>query len=109
MTEKAWGGRFQGEAIEWVDEFNASIHFDNTLIEMDIAGSIAHAAMLAKQGIITDDEQEEITDGLKAVLEDYKNGITEFSVAREDIHMNVEHALDRKSTRLNSSHVSISY
>ncbi|HIW12237.1 MAG TPA: argininosuccinate lyase [Candidatus Salinicoccus stercoripullorum] len=96
MTEKAWGGRFQGEAIEWVDEFNASIHFDNTLIEMDIAGSIAHAAMLAKQGIITDDEQEEITDGLKAVLEDYKNGITEFSVAREDIHMNVEHALIEK-------------
>src|SRR5699024_12643932 len=93
MTEKAWGGRFQGEAIEWVDVFIASIHFDNTLIEVDIAGSIAHAAMLAKEGIITDEEQEEITDGLKAVLEGNQNSITEFSVGREDIYMNDDQAL----------------
>ncbi|AKG74010.1 argininosuccinate lyase [Salinicoccus halodurans] len=96
MTKKAWGGRFQGEAIEWVDEFNASIHFDNALIEMDVAGSIAHATMLAKQAIITDEEKDEITDGLKAVLHDYKEGNLEFSVSREDIHMNIEHALIEK-------------
>ncbi|WP_411844319.1 argininosuccinate lyase [Salinicoccus sp. HZC-1] len=96
MTSKAWGGRFQGEAIEWVDEFNASIHFDNALIEMDVAGSIAHATMLAKQDIITKEEKDEITDGLKAVLQDYKNGDLEFSVKHEDIHMNIEHALIEK-------------
>lgn len=96
MTKKAWGGRFQGEAIEWVDEFNASIHFDNALIDMDITGSIAHATMLAKQGIITEQEKKEITEGLKSVLRDYKEGVIEFSVTREDIHMNVEHALIEK-------------
>lgn len=96
MTKKAWGGRFQGEAIEWVDEFNASIHFDNALIDMDITGSIAHATMLAKQGIITEQEKKEITEGLKSVLRDYKEGVIEFSVTREDIHMNIEHALIEK-------------
>lgn len=96
MTKKAWGGRFQGEAIEWVDEFNASIHFDNALIEMDVDGSIAHATMLAKQSIITEEEKNEITEGLKEVLKEYKNGQIEFSVTREDIHMNIEHALIEK-------------
>ncbi|KIH71882.1 MULTISPECIES: argininosuccinate lyase [Salinicoccus] len=96
MTKKAWGGRFQGEALEWVDAFNASIHFDKVLIEKDITGSIAHATMLAAQGIITGEERDQIIEGLKAVLDDYDAGRLEFSVQHEDIHMNVEHALISK-------------
>ncbi|MCG1009014.1 argininosuccinate lyase [Salinicoccus sp. ID82-1] len=96
MTKKAWGGRFQGEAIEWVDAFNASIHFDQVLIEKDIAGSIAHATMLAAKDIITEDEKQQMIDGLSAVLDDYHEGRLEFSVQHEDIHMNVEHALIEK-------------
>ena len=96
MTEKAWGGRFQGEAIEWVDDFNASIHFDKILIDMDIAGSVAHAKMLASNNIITDSEKDQIIDGLNAVLDDYNQGNLEFSIQHEDIHMNIERALISK-------------
>ncbi|WP_020008418.1 argininosuccinate lyase [Salinicoccus albus] len=96
MTEKAWGGRFQGEAIEWVDDFNASIHFDKILIDMDIASSVAHAKMLASNHIITDSEKDQIIDGLNAVLDDYNQGHLEFSTQHEDIHMNIERALISK-------------
>lgn len=90
MSKKAWGGRFQEESISWVEEFNASIHFDKVLIEEDINGSIAHANMLAAQDIITDDEKSQINAGLLSILEDYKNDKLTFSVSHEDIHMNVE-------------------
>ena len=53
MSNKAWGGRFEVQPEEWVDDFNASITFDQTLIDQDIEGSIAHATMLANQGIIS--------------------------------------------------------
>lgn len=96
MTEKAWGGRFQSESIEWVDDFNASIHFDKILIDMDIAGSVAHARMLASNNIITDGEKDEIVNGLNTVLDDYNKGNLEFSVQHEDIHMNIERALISK-------------
>lgn len=96
MTKKAWGGRFTNEAIEWVDEFNASIHFDKVLIDEDIKGSIAHATMLSKCNIITEDEKETIITGLQEVQADYHNGQLELSVSNEDIHMNVERALIEK-------------
>lgn len=90
MSKKAWGGRFQDESISWVEEFNASIHFDKVLIEEDINGSIAHAKMLAAQNIITEAEYEQIAAGLKGILEDYYQDNLTFNVSREDIHMNVE-------------------
>jgi argininosuccinate lyase len=90
MTKKAWGGRFQDESISWVEEFNASIHFDKVLIEEDIKGSIAHANMLATKGIIKSEEKELIIKGLGEILADYKDDKIEFRVEREDIHMNVE-------------------
>ena len=96
MSKKAWGGRFQEESISWVEEFNASIHFDKVLIEEDINGSLAHAGMLAAQNIISEDEYSQIKAGLLSILEDYNKGQLTFSVSREDIHMNVEAALIEK-------------
>ena len=65
MSNKAWGGRFETQPEEWVDDFNASIDFDKNLIKQDVQGSIAHATMLAKQHIITDDEAQSIINELK--------------------------------------------
>ncbi|SDJ55921.1 argininosuccinate lyase [Jeotgalicoccus aerolatus] len=96
MSKKAWGGRFQEESISWVEEFNASIHFDKVLIEEDINGSLAHAGMLAAQNIISEYEYSQIKAGLLSILEDYNKGQLTFSVSREDIHMNVEAALIEK-------------
>ena len=96
MSKKAWGGRFQEESISWVEEFNASIHFDKVLIEEDINGSLAHAGMLAAQNIISEDEYSQIKAGLLSILEDYNKGQLTFSVSREDIHMNLEAALIEK-------------
>lgn len=96
MSKKAWGGRFQEESISWVEEFNASIHFDKVLIEEDINGSIAHANMLAAQNIISEDENSQIKSGLLSILDDYKNDKLTFSVSEEDIHMNVEAKLIEK-------------
>lgn len=96
MSKKAWGGRFQEESISWVEEFNASIHFDKVLIEEDINGSIAHANMLAAQNIISEEENSQIKAGLFSILDDYNNDKLTFSVSEEDIHMNVEAKLIEK-------------
>lgn len=93
MSKKAWGGRFSGEALEWVEEFNASIHFDKVLLDLDIKGSIAHAEMLADCGIISAEDKDTIVDGLHRVKEEADKGNIEWDVKHEDIHMNVEHAL----------------
>ena len=81
-----WGGRFTKETDKMVYEFNASITFDQRLYEQDIQGSIAHASMLAKQGILTKEEKRAITDGLEQILEDVKTGKLEISEKFEDIH-----------------------
>lgn len=69
-----WGGRFTKETDQLVYNFNASLGFDQKLYKQDITGSMAHASMLAKQGILTEEEKEEILDGLKGILEDIQNG-----------------------------------
>ena len=69
---KLWAGRFQKETDTLVNDFNSSIAFDARMYKEDIAGSIAHAAMLGRQGIIEEHEAEKIIDGLKAILEDIK-------------------------------------
>lgn len=91
--KKLWGGRFTGSAEEWVDEFGASISFDQELVEQDLEGSIAHASMLAKCGIISANEAEQIITGLQLLKEKAKNDELEFSAKLEDIHLNLEHHL----------------
>jgi argininosuccinate lyase len=93
---KLWGGRFQKTTDSLVEDFHSSITFDCRLYRQDIKGSIAHAAMLGKQGIITTGEAEEIVAGLKEVLADIEAGKVEFTVQDEDIHMNVERLLTEK-------------
>ncbi|MBS2771414.1 argininosuccinate lyase [Anoxybacillus rupiensis] len=91
--KKLWGGRFTKTAEEWVDEFGASIPFDQQLVEEDIEGSIAHVTMLGKCGILPNDDVEIIKTGLLALLEKAKQDQLEFSVAYEDIHLNIEKML----------------
>ena len=90
---KLWAGRFQKETDTLVNDFNSSITFDARLYQEDIEGSMAHAAMLGKQGIIEEHEAEKIIDGLKAILEDIKAERVELTTDNEDIHMNAESLL----------------
>jgi argininosuccinate lyase len=92
-VKKLWGGRFTKSADEWVEEFHASIHFDQELVEEDIEGSIAHVEMLRKCRIIEPKEAEIIKKGLMELLERAKKGDLEFSVKHEDIHLNIEKML----------------
>jgi len=87
---KLWAGRFQKETDSLVNDFNSSITFDARLYKEDITGSIAHASMLGKQGIIEPHEAEKIIEGLKAILADIEAGEVQVSLEDEDIHMNVE-------------------
>ncbi|MEY8403662.1 argininosuccinate lyase [Oscillospiraceae bacterium 44-34] len=93
---KLWAGRFQKETDTLVNDFNSSIGFDARLYGQDIAGSIAHARMLGKCGIIEAHEAETIVSGLQAILSDIEAGQVEFSLDNEDIHMNIEAELTRR-------------
>ncbi len=93
MAEKLWGGRFQKSTDKKVDDFNSSIRFDKRMYKQDIRGSIAHAKMLGKQGIISKEDSKEIVDELKNILEDINEGKVEFLIDAEDIHMNIEKIL----------------
>ncbi|WP_349626149.1 argininosuccinate lyase [Leuconostoc citreum] len=95
-TTKLWGGRFTAKAAEWVDEFGASIHFDEQMAAEDIEGSIAHAKMLGKQQIISESESAEIVAGLVALKKELDDGMLAFDVKNEDIHMNIEVLLTQK-------------
>jgi len=90
---KLWGGRFTKETNALVHNFNASISFDQKFYKQDITGSIAHSEMLAKQGIITEEDKEKIVSGLKGILEDIESGKLEISADSEDIHTFVEQTL----------------
>lgn len=85
-----WGGRFTKETDRLVYNFNASLSFDKRLYKQDIKGSMAHASMLAKQGILTELEKEEILSGMQEILKDIESGKLEFSPEYEDIHSFVE-------------------
>jgi argininosuccinate lyase len=95
-TAKPWGGRFTEATNALVEEYTASIQYDWRLFPYDIAGSVAHAAMLGKTGIITQAESRKIISGLKGVLQEIAEGKLEFSRELEDIHMNIENRLVRK-------------
>ncbi|MBQ3557193.1 MAG: argininosuccinate lyase [Oscillospiraceae bacterium] len=93
---KLWAGRFQKETDTLVNDFNSSIGFDARLYKQDITGSMAHAAMLGKQGIIEQGEADKIIEGLKTILADIEAGQVEFSMDNEDIHMNIEVMLTQR-------------
>jgi argininosuccinate lyase len=89
-AEKPWGGRFTESTDAFVEAFTASIGFDQRLYRHDIAGSIAHARMLAHAGIISEAEGADIVAGLQGILADIERGDFVWSVKLEDIHMNIE-------------------
>ena len=90
---KLWGGRFSGKTDGQAHEFNASVSFDQRLYKHDIKGSIAHAEMLGKQGIITKTDAEAITNALKNILSDIESGALKIDETAEDIHSFVESEL----------------
>ena len=90
---KMWAGRTAGNTDKIADDFNSSIHFDKRMYRQDIKGSMAHAAMLGAQGIITESESEAIIAGLEGILSDLDSGALAFDLSCEDIHMFVEQEL----------------
>lgn len=94
--DKLWGGRFNQPTNKFVEEFTASINFDQRMYRYDIQGSIAHCRMLAKQAIIAEAEGAIIIAGLEGILADIEAGNFEFKVSLEDIHMNIEARLTER-------------
>ena len=90
---KMWSGRFSENASDLLDRFNASLNFDKKLYEFDIKGSLAHAQMLYRQGILNEKEYNDIVSGLNQVLSEIEEGQFVFDIADEDIHMAVEKRL----------------
>lgn len=90
---RLWGGRFSEPTDEFVQRFTASVSFDVALVDQDIRGSLAHAAMLCEVGVLSEDEHAEIKRGLEAIREEIDNGEFTWSVALEDVHMNIESRL----------------
>jgi len=93
---KMWAGRFSKEVDSKVNDFNSSISFDQRMYKQDITGSIAHCTMLAKVGILTDEEKEKIISALKNICDDISNGALEIDYTAEDIHMFVEQVLTNR-------------
>lgn len=94
--KKLWGGRFSKNTESTVDDFNSSISFDSRMYRQDILGSIAHAAMLGKRGIISEAESATIREALLGILSDIENGQIAFEKEAEDIHMNIEKILTER-------------
>lgn len=96
QTNSAWGGRFSEATDAFVQRFTASVEFDQRMYAQDIQGSVAHATMLAKVGVLTDSERDDIIQGLGEIKADIEAGNFEWSIALEDVHMNIEAALTAK-------------
>ena len=94
--DKMWAGRFSKALDKQADDFNSSIHFDSRMYKQDIVGSMTHAIMLRRQGIITDTEEKQIQKGLSSILEDIEKGSLEIDMNAEDIHMFVEAELTKR-------------
>ena len=91
-----WAGRTDGQTEQIADEFNSSIHFDCRMYKQDITGSMVHAAMLAKQGIITEADADALIAGLEQILSDIDSGKLAIDMTCEDIHMFVEQVLTER-------------
>ena len=96
IMAQLWGGRFTKETDDLVYAFNASLSFDRRLFEQDVRGSIAHAAMLAAQGIISEEDGEQIIEGLEGILKDVEDGALAVEGEAEDIHSFVEAELTKR-------------
>ena len=95
-SDKPWSGRFSEGTDRFVEEFTASVAFDRRLYRHDIAGSIAHARMLATVGVLTEDEGRRIVEGLQAIERDIQAGRFEWKLGLEDVHMNIEARLTER-------------
>ncbi len=95
-TNQAWGGRFSEATDEFVARFTASVSFDQRMAAQDIRGSLAHGEMLASTGVLSDEEYQQISDGLHSILADIKAGNFDWSVELEDVHMNIEAELTKR-------------
>ncbi|TNF06502.1 MAG: argininosuccinate lyase [Gammaproteobacteria bacterium] len=95
-TNLSWGGRFSEATDDFVARFTASVDFDQRMAMQDIQGSMAHAAMLASVGVLSEDELQSIRTGLTEIVTDIENGTFQWSMALEDVHMNIEAALTSK-------------
>ena len=93
---KMWAGVTAGKTDSLADDFNSSIRFDSRMARQDITGSIAHAAMLAAKGIISEADCEALTEGLAGILEDLESGKLTIDESAEDIHMFVEQVLTER-------------
>ncbi len=91
--DKMWSGRFSASASNLLDQFNASIMYDRKLYKEDIEGSLAHATMLEKQGILTTEELAQIERGLQTILKEIESGMFEWKISDEDLHMGIEKRL----------------
>ena len=93
---KMWAGRTDGATEQIADDFNSSIHFDSRMYRQDITGSMAHAAMLAAKGIITQQDADQLVEGLEGILQDLESGALDIDMTCEDIHMFVEQVLTQR-------------
>ena len=93
---KLWAGRLTGQVDEKLNQLNASIGFDSRMYKQDITGSIAHATMLGKVGVVTAEESAQIVEGLKGILSDIDSGALEIDMTSEDIHTFVEAELTKR-------------
>src|SRR5690625_3246846 len=96
QKNQSWGGRFSEPTDAVVDRSTASVSSDHRLYQQDINGSIAHGTRLAKVGVLTEPEMKASTEGLEAVRENIEAGRFQWSVALEDVHMNIEAALTER-------------
>ena len=90
MAEKLWGGRFAGNTDPQVETFTQSISFDHRLFKQDIRGSVAHARMLARVGLVTGEECQQIVQCLSHIEAEIENGSLQLRPELEDVHMNIE-------------------
>lgn len=93
---KLWAGRAEKETAQIADDFNSSLHFDCRMYRQDITGSMAHAAMLAHSGILTEQESQTLISGLAGILADLDEGKLQFDPSAEDVHMFVEQVLTER-------------
>ncbi len=93
---KMWAGRTDGQTEKIADDFNSSIHFDCRMYKQDITGSMAHAAMLAAQDIISQNDADQLIEGLEQILADLDSGALVIDIECEDIHMFVEQVLTQR-------------
>lgn len=95
-SNKPWGGRFKEATHKLVEEYSESVSFDHALYRHDIQGSIAHARMLTRAGVLTETERDAIVEGLKAIKQDIEQGQFTWSTRLEDVHMNIEAELTER-------------